>query len=368
MKINTSHVIATLAVIIIALWFLVNSGGPKAPLEQKPAPITSVDGQTTEKEERLPVVVASRNAQPHRKTIRLFGRTEANRTVDVKAKTAGLVVKTPAREGKIIARDTLLCRQGVDARQAVLDQAKAGLKTAEFNLASTRSLVEKGYRSPLQLQSDEANVDAARASVRQAEIELDNVNMRAPFTGVFESQMAEVGDFLVPGQACGMLLELDPLVIAVQLTESQIGSLSEGGSAAIELASGEQLSGTIRLVESQANATTRTFRSEITVPNKDMKLKAGITATVSIQSDFVEAQHIPSKILSLDENGAVGVRYIDYDDRVHFAEVNMIDEDSNGIWVTGLPAQTRIIIEGQDFVSVGSQISPQSADYDTPSR
>jgi len=54
------------------------------------------------------------------------------------------------------------------------------------------------------------------------------------------------------------------------------------------------------------------------------------------------------------------VRYVDYDNRVGFAVVNQIDEDANGIWVTGLPDSTRIIIQGQDFVSVGTEVKPKT--------
>ena len=50
------------------------------------------------------------------------------------------------------------------------------------------------------------------------------------------------------------------------------------------------------------------------------------------------------------------MRYLDNRNVVRFAEVKTIDEDENGIWVTGLPDDTRVIIEGQDFVSVGMEV------------
>jgi multidrug efflux system membrane fusion protein len=94
----------------------------------------------------------------------------------------------------------VLCRQDVDARQANLDQARANLEARQLDYQSSKTLVEKGSRSAGQLKSLQAAVDGAMASVKQAEIELDNVNMRAPFSGIFDLQMAEVGDYLLPGQ------------------------------------------------------------------------------------------------------------------------------------------------------------------------
>jgi len=101
----------------------------------------------------------------------------------------------------------------------------------------------------------------------------------------------------------------------------------------------------------------------------------GVTATVKIKSGTVKAQHVPSKILTLDTDGAIGVRFVNYDNRVGFAVVTQIDEDADGIWVTGLPDNrparygiwvtglpdsTRIIVQGQDFVSVGTEVDPKT--------
>ncbi len=356
MKINKSYIFATGAFLAIALWFWYNSGRE----ESNPAPTTSAAQESAP----IPtVVVESREAEEHQNAFKLYGRTEANREVDVKAETAGLVISTPIAEGRRITRGTVLCRQDVDARQANLDQAQATLEARQFDLQSTQTLVDKGYKSAVQLKSQKAAVDGARAAVKQAQIELDNVNMRAPFSGVFDSQIAEVGDYLLPGQACGKLIEMNPLIVTVQLTETQVGEVKIGQGADVELVTGENVTGKIRFIEANADSATRTFRTEIEVPNTDYALKGGLTATVSIKAGLVKAQHVPSKILTLDSDGALGVRYVDYDNRVGFSVIKQIDEDSDGIWVTGLPDSTRIIVQGQDYVSVGTEVEPKTVGY-----
>ena len=356
MNINKSYLFAAGAFLAIGLWFWYNSGRA----EDKPPPAKPAAEQST----AIPtVVVEKRDAQEHQNAFNLYGRSEANRQVEVKAETAGLVISTPVTEGRLIKRGTVLCRQDVDARQANLDQARANLEARQLDYQSSKTLVEKGYRSAVQLKSLQAAVDGAMASVKQAEIELDNVNMRAPFSGIFDLQMAEVGDYLLPGQACGRLIEMDPLIVSIELTETQVGEIKIGQAAEVELATGETVAGKIRFIEANANASTRTFRTEIEVPNQNYALKGGVTATVSIKAGIVKAQNIPSKILTLNSEGALGVRYVDYDNRVGFAVINQIDEDSNGIWVTGLPDSTRIIVQGQDFVSVGTEVEPTTASY-----
>lgn len=356
MTINKSYVFAAGAVIAIALWFVYNSGGKNtAPLTNQPK---------AEQKAVIPtVVVEYREAEEHQNSFKLFGRTEANREVDVKAETAGLVIATPVTEGRRIKRGTTLCRQDIDARQANLEQARANLEARNLDYQSSKTLVEKGYRSSVQLKSLQAAVDGAAAAVKQAQIELDNVNMRAPFSGIFDAQIAEVGDYLLPGQACGKLIEMNPLIVSVELTESQVGKISIGQEADVALATGQNISGKIRFIEANAKASTRTFRTEIEVPNADYALKGGVTATVAIKAGVVKAQHVPSKILTLDSDGTIGVRHLTSDNRVKFSTVTQIDEDSKGIWVTGLPDSTRIIVQGQDYVSVGTEVEPEVADY-----
>jgi len=126
MKINKSYLFAAGAFLAIALWFWYNSGRE----DNTPAATPT----TTEQPASLPtVVVESREAEEHQNSFSLFGRTEANRTVDVKAETAGLVVSTNVAEGKRVKRGTTLCRQDIDARRANLEQAQATLEARQFD-------------------------------------------------------------------------------------------------------------------------------------------------------------------------------------------------------------------------------------------
>ena len=350
MKINKSYLIAALALLLIIIWFVINSGQDEAPTQQSSAPAKT--------EQAPPSVVAQRSsAVLHKKTLSLYGRSEAARVVQIKAQTAGLIVSAPAAEGRAIKKGAIVCRQDVDARAAVLDQARASLQTAQADLRAATTLAERGFQSSTRVTALQAQVDGALAQIKSAEIELDNVNMRAPFSGIWERQIAEVGDYLAPGQPCGLLVELSPLIVTAELTESQVGLIKTGASARVELATGQTVDGVVRLIESRANPATRTFRAEISVPNPDMSLKAGVTATVKLAAGEVMAHLIPSQILALNDEGLVGVRYVDFDDRVGFAQVTTVDEDAGGLWVTGLPESTRIIVKGQDYVTEGAQVS-----------
>jgi len=103
MKINTSYLLAGTAVIAIGLWFMVNS---KEARKAPPRAATTVAVENT-----VPTVVYEpRQAEEHLNSFDLFGRTEANREVAIKAKTAGLVVAAPVTEGRRVGKGTVVCR------------------------------------------------------------------------------------------------------------------------------------------------------------------------------------------------------------------------------------------------------------------
>lgn len=361
MKLNTSYIIAGSLLLLGGVWFLVNNLGEEASLPVSTPATAQADAQRT-----MPTVqVRSVRASEHPNVLELYGQTQANREVAVKAETSGLVAQVSVREGQRVKRGQTLCRQDLNARAAQVDQAKANLRTIETDLNAARVLAEKGFQSSSRVTAFEAQLDGARAVLKQAEIEADNINIRAPFDGIWERQTAQVGDFLSPGMSCGLLVDMSPLKVNVQLNETQIGKIEIGDSAQIELATGQIVTGEIKFIEAKADPATRTFRVELHVPNSDYRLKAGVTATVRITSGLTSAQQIPSSILTLADSGDVGVRYLDASNIVRFASVKTIDETPNGIWVTGLPDVTRVIVEGQDFVSVGMEVDAKE-DYTSP--
>ena len=288
------------------------------------------------------------------------GRTEAARSVITRAESAGVVAATPAVEGSLVRKGAVLCRLNIDARQAMLDQARANLRSKQLQQKASADLAAKGFRSPTQLLQDQANLDSASALVRQAEVGVEQMNIRAPFDGVFDNREAEIGTYLAPGQPCGTMIELNPLLIVGDLPETEASKIRVGASANAKLVSGETLSGRVRYAAREADPQTRTYRVEITAPNPQLT-RSGLSATINIASGVGPAHLVPLSSLVLDANGVQGVRYVLADDKVAFAKVNVIQETPQGIWVTGLKGPTRVITVGQSYVAEGQKVRVAAA-------
>lgn len=355
MQIKRSYLIAGLIVAAFLLFFIGGTVLRALAPKDKPAETAAAKASAAQAEEPL-VRIAVINEVQRPYVVSVRGRTDANRTVIVRAETAGPVAATPAREGSFVAKGAVLCRLSVDARQATLDQARAALKSRQLQREASERLAAQGYRSQTQVLQDQANLDAASASVRQAEVALEQVNIRAPFAGVFDSREAEVGSFLAPGAACGTMIQLDPLVIVADVSEAEVGSIRVGATARAMLVSGESLTGRVRSVGRNADPATRTYRVEIEARNPGLRVRSGLSADVKITVGAGPAMLVPAATLVLDSAGRQGVRFVGQGERVGFANVQVQDETADGIWITGLRGPARVIIAGQSYVSEGQKV------------
>lgn len=353
MRLKPQYVFILVVTLLVALWFVTAAvlglGKPQtAKASTTPPGPPSVQVRLT-----APTL---RDAQAS-----LRGRTEAARTVIVRAETAGVVVSTPIAEGSLVRQGQTLCRLSVDARQASLDQTRAALKSRQLQRQAAAQLAEQGFRSPTQVLEAQANLDAAQAQVRTAEIALRQVDIRAPFAGVFDHRDAEVGGYLSPGQPCGTVIELDPLLVVADAPETEAARLKVGSLAHARLVSGQVLSGRVRFVARDADPQTRTYHVEIAVQNPGLAVRSGLSADLKIGVGVATAHLIPVSALVLDSAGRQGVRYLAAGDKVAFAPVTVLDETPDGLWVGGLSGSVRVITVGQSFVADGQKVRVAAA-------
>ncbi|MEL7480915.1 MAG: efflux RND transporter periplasmic adaptor subunit [Pseudomonadota bacterium] len=354
--------IAILIAALIAAYFLVRTvtrdNSDDADLAS--APISVSDTEQTG--EMLEVIYFTSTASPHPIYIDLKGRTAPDRSVTVRSATTGIVTATPADEGSRVTPRSVLCRLDVEARAAQVAEAEAVLASREVDYSAAAELAEKGWSSPNRATSAKASRDAAAAALNAARIELQRTRIAAPFDGIFESRLAEKGDFLAPGGACGTVTDLDPIRIEVRVAEDFAGAVVNGMPADSNVTGFDDMSGTVDYVSRIADEDTRTFLVEIALPNPDMAIAAGLSARVRLQIGDAIAHRVSSALLSLDDSGEIGLRFLDETDTVRFAPIKVVDDAGVAVWVTGLPNEARLLSIGQEYVKAGTRVRAVLAD------
>lgn len=305
-------------------------------------------------------------AQPQPRTIVLRGRTEADHIVQVRAETSGRVIKTPAEKGSILQEGDLLAVLDSSDRAARLAEAKALLQQRKAESDAAKRLAEKGFAPKLNLAELAANLALAQAQVTAMEIEIAHLSIKSPIQGVLDERAVEVGGYLQTADPVASVVDLDPIILVGFATERDIGQLTIGGDAAARLLDGREVSGKLRFISSRAEAETRTFRVEVEVPNADYAIRSGLSAELVIPVDAVPAHRVSPAILTLGANGEVGVKTVDDGDKVRFVPVEILREDSGGLWIIGLPERARLIVVGQDFVLDGQVVRAVPAELPAP--
>ncbi len=209
--------------------------------EKKASSIINIDNNNIENSSAL-VSAKIFNAKPKISFVVLRGRTEADRNVFIAAETTGIIENIYFEKGEEVKKGDIICKQSVDARKAKVDEANALMRQRELEWQASKTLVEKGYRSQTQLAASSAAYDASKALVKQMEQELDNINIRAPFDGIFNEKLAEIGDFLSIGKPCGKVVDYNPIKITAQVSEKEILNVKIGLNGIANLSTGEKVS------------------------------------------------------------------------------------------------------------------------------
>ncbi len=363
LKTYRSWIISLGIALLIVLWLASGALGPSGNPDDERA-IAAAD--TANADARGSVRVRTQSAEEVRRTILVNGETAPARIVRLAAETDGRVTATGAERGSNVDAGGIVVRLDERDRQARLSQAKATVRQREVEYEAREKLKSSSYVSEAQLQEALAALEAARTELTRAELDLEYMTVRAPFDGALQSREVEIGDFVKVGDSIATFVDNRKIIVTADLSEFDAGQVSVGDEADARLATGETVHGRIRYVAPVADEATRTFTVELEVDNGDGALRAGGTAELRIPGETVLAHRIAPSLLTLDDDGNVGVKIVDADGRVEFIIADIAVATSDGIWVAGLPPTATIITVGQGFVPDGALVNAvPEGDVDT---
>ena len=312
----------------------------------------SLDGNSAR---NFKVVVQEITARPYPNTIILQARSEADKLVTVASETGGTISQLPVSKGSFVQKGQIICRIDVGARAAQLAQARAQRDARKIEFNAAQKLVKQGHMSKSQMAAAQAAFDASVAAVKSALVELERTKIRAPFDGILDRQPVKIGHYMSPGQPCGTIIDKDPLLVVGYISENQINRIAIGATGQAKLSTGEVAQGKVRYIAESPNLTTRTFRVELEVANKDLQLRDGMTAELTINAGEVVASRVPQSVLTLAGDGRLGVRVLQ-NNRVVIRPIQIIKDDQDGAVVTGLGASEMVIVRGGEFTRDGREV------------
>jgi multidrug efflux system membrane fusion protein len=94
---------------------------------------------------------------------------------------------------------------------------------------------------------------------------------------------------------------------------------------------------------------------ESQIENKEGVVRDGITAEITIKTKLVMAHKISPSILILNDNGKLGIRSVE-DNLVKFHNVTILEDSESGLWITDIPKNLELIVQGQGFVEDNQKV------------
>jgi membrane fusion protein, multidrug efflux system len=293
----------------------------------------------------------------HARVIRIAGATEADKSAVLAARSDGIVEMLGVAQGDDISADTLVLKLvGADVAAEVAT-ATASLAQATQQLEVGEKLFARGGLAELELTTRRSAKAAAEAALQQAQSAEDRLLLKAPFAGTVDRVDVELGEWVQTGTPIATVLALDPIVVKAEVSERDVAFVSINGKAQVRLVNGTELEGTIRHLAKQASAGTRTFVVEVALPNPNRKIGSGMTAEVQLFAAPVKSVTVPRSVITISDDGFIGLRVVGADNLAQFAPVTLLDDTPSGMIVTGVPDGVRIIVAGQDLVRNGEAVS-----------
>ena len=186
--------------------------------------------------------------------------------------------------------------------------------------------------------------------------EFNKVALFAPFSGILLDGHKIGGELVMPGEKVYELIDLSSLKIFGYINENEILSISLNNEVSISIL-GEEIEGKIDYISPISDPNTKTFEIVVKVDNKNYRYKDGLSSMISIKKGEVLAHKISPSILALGNDGALGVKVINDESKVMFKEIQVIEDTSEYMLVTGLNEKEQLIIVGQQYVSSGEEVS-----------
>jgi len=321
-----------------------------------------------------------------------LGTTDGSVNAQIRARVQGYLESRDYREGTVVKTGDLLFTIDARSYQAALDQAKGDLARAEANLGKTQldvnrytPLAKEGAISQQELdnavqshQANKASVEAARAALKQAELNLEWTQIRSPIDGIAGIAISQIGDLISQNTLLTTVSRVDPIKVTFPISEREYLKFADRVATAMEAEQRSQPHGPpIELV--LADGSVYPERGGFALPDREVDLKTGTIIVVSyfpnhknilrpglyakaraVTDTKQGALLVPQRAVQ-ELQGSYRVAVVGADNKVGFRPVKAGARIGN-LWVIdeGLNPGERIVAEGLQKVRDGLVVNPKT--------
>jgi membrane fusion protein, multidrug efflux system len=291
------------------------------------------------------------------------GTVQQFNTVLLTTQITARVLDVPVWIGDIVHKGDLLVRWDDRLIQATLDANRQFVETSNIKIKNETRQVErctalekKHMGTPLDLEKAEIALADAREQLakatmglREAEIALERVQMRAPIAGIVLERLVNPDEITHNDQIVMKLGAIDTVLMAAKVTEEKIHSVQVDLPAEVTFPAfpAETFKGTVFKIDPNTDPVTRTFTAYIQIENRDFRLKPGLSGFAHIRRTAKDVTAVPSIAIINPSGDQASVFVVDGSGRATSRKVNL------GIVANAMTEVTSGLNEGEKVVTVG---------------
>ena len=328
---------------------------------------------SSEPEARTVVAVETREAAMRTIAVvtEAIGSVEPWIRVSPGTKILGRIDQFLVREGDRVWAGQVLVRLEKDDLEAAVAQARAAVAMSEANLQNARAqydrmrvLQGRGSATAKNLEDAttgfrvaEASLAQSQANLAAAQVTLAYAEIRSPIPGGVASKMAEAGDMAAPGTPLLTVEDVSRVKVVVQVPESDVVGLSEGGPARVRI---DVLEGTedavIDRIMPEGDPASRTYRVQLVLDNPDGRIKSGMFARAVFARGDREALLVPPAAI-IDRGQLRGLFVVDQGGLARLRWVRLGRDLEDGVEVlSGLGPGERFVVAPSPALTDGSPV------------
>jgi membrane fusion protein (multidrug efflux system) len=319
------------------------------------------------------------------------GTTSGNVNAQIFPKVQGYLLKQAYQNGGAVKAGDLLFQ--IDPRQFQADYDKARSDVARAEAVTLKAdqdvrrytpLAKEGAVSQMELDNavqaraaGQASVEAAKALLENARLNLDWTKVTSPVDGVAGIASAQVGDLVSPQTQLTVVSQLDPIKVSVELSEidylrfvkkrqeqAAAGHPAAPVSLGLVLADGSKYpyQGTFDAAGLGVTPTTGTIQAQGLFPNPGNLLRPGQFGKVVVDTDQLKGALLIPQRSVMELQGIKQVAVVGPDDKIAIKKVTLGPPSDGDVVVNdGLQAGERVVVEGMQRVRNGITVKAQAA-------
>ncbi|MDO1451147.1 efflux RND transporter periplasmic adaptor subunit [Rhodocytophaga aerolata] len=265
------------------------------------APVKNTEGRV-----KL-VAVKAVEPQTFKHYLSVQGTVESDENILVSPKTGGVITSVRVNEGDRVSRGQVLAIIDDAVLLQSIEELKTGLDLANTVFEKQQNLWNQKIGSEVQYLQAKNSKESLERKLETLNSQLAMTRITSPISGVVDEVNIKPGEAAAPGLGVIRVVNLSNIKVKARMADSYIGKVKKGDEVKITLPDiKEEMQGKVSFVGQVVNPQSRTFDLEVSLSNKDNKLKPNMLAVVNINDQTAQdAIVIDANYVQQSEHGDI---------------------------------------------------------------